>query len=73
MPNHPIWFLNLMAQPECEIQVATAKHRVRARVTEGDERTEIWNRMVELYPPYTEYQERATTRTIPVIVLDPIP
>jgi hypothetical protein len=28
--------------------------------------------MAEMYPPYTEYQERAGTRTIPVVVLDPV-
>lgn len=72
MPNHPIWFLNLEAQPECEIQVARDKYRVRARVAEGEERQEIWDRMAEIYPPYIEYQERATGRTIPVVILDPI-
>ena len=28
--------------------------------------------MVALYPPYAEYQQRASARTIPVVVLDPI-
>ena len=72
MPNHPIWFLNLEANPECELQVASENLRARARVAEGDERERIWKQMVEIYAPYTEYQERAGDRVIPVVVLERI-
>jgi hypothetical protein len=41
-----------------------------ARVAEGAEREEIWDRMCEIYPPYVDYQNN-TERTIPVVVLDP--
>ncbi len=71
MPNHPLWFRNLEAQPECDVQVGAKKLRARARVAEGEERETIWKQMVEIYPPYTDYQ-KATERTIPVVVLDPI-
>ncbi len=71
MPDHPIWFRNLEAKPECELQVGARKLRARARVAEGDERAQIWKRMVELYPPYADYQKRAAARVIPVVVLDP--
>jgi len=39
-------------------------------VLEGEERVTVWTRMVELYPPYADYQE-ATERRIPVILLLP--
>jgi len=71
MPSHPVWFLNLEAEPECDLQVGALAVHARARVAEGAEREEIWQKMVEIYPPYTDYQKNAGARTIPVIVLDP--
>ena len=71
LPNHPVWFLNLEANPACELQVGSRTLSARARVAEGDERERLWQQLAEIYPPYTEYQERAAPRTIPVVVLDP--
>ncbi len=68
-PTHPVWFLNLEAHPEVEVQVKGDRFRARARVATGEERTRLWNQMVEVYAPYTEYQGR-TEREIPVVVLD---
>ena len=68
-PTHPLWFRNLEATPECELQIGAKQVSARARVAEGDERERIWAKMVEIYPPYTDYQ-KATERTIPVVVLD---
>jgi len=72
MPNHPIWFLNLEAKPECDLMVGARAVRARARGAEGEERARLWKMMAEVYPPYDEYQERAGDRTIPVVVLDPV-
>ena len=71
MPQHPLWFRNLEAHPECEVQVGTRTLRARARVAEGAERDELWSLMQTIYPPYDAYQKR-TERVIPVVVLDPI-
>lgn len=70
-PAHPAWFLNLEADPNVTIQVASDKYRARARIAEGDEREQLWNRMVDYYAPYTDYQA-ATQRQIPVVVLQPV-
>ena len=70
-PTHPVWFLNLEAEPQCELQVSTKHVRARARVIEGAERERLWKRMAEIYPPYDEYQERAGARAIPVVALEP--
>jgi len=70
-PTHPIWFLNLEADPECELQVSTKHVIARARVAEGAEREQLWKKMAEIYPPYVDYQARAGARTIPVVVLEP--
>jgi deazaflavin-dependent oxidoreductase (nitroreductase family) len=71
MPDHPLWFRNLEAQPECEIQVGPKSATVRARVAEGEERKRLWDQLAEIYPPYLDYQ-KATERTIPVVVLEPL-
>jgi deazaflavin-dependent oxidoreductase (nitroreductase family) len=70
-PTHPVWFLNLEAHPDCELQVGPKHVLARARVAEGAEREQLWQQMAEIYPPYVEYQANAGARTIPVVVLEP--
>ena len=70
-PTHPAWHLNLLAQPEVRVQVAAERFSAKARTTSGQERTRLWEQMVGIFPPYTEYQER-TSREIPVVVLQPL-
>ncbi|MEM9175802.1 MAG: nitroreductase/quinone reductase family protein [Myxococcota bacterium] len=72
MPNHPIWFLNLEAHPECDLMVGAKPVKARARVAEGEERTRLWAELEEIYPPYKDYQKTAGERVIPVVVLDPV-
>jgi deazaflavin-dependent oxidoreductase (nitroreductase family) len=72
LPSHPVWFRNLEADPHCELMVGAKRVRARARVATGEERERLWRQMVAIYPPYAEYQTRATPRVIPVVVLDPI-
>ena len=68
-PAHPAWYLNLLANPDCKIQVAHDHYRARARTAQGDERESLWQQLAVIYPPYDDYQA-ATTRKIPVVVLD---
>lgn len=70
-PTHPVWYLNLEANPLVDVQVKANKFRARARVATGDERAKIWEQMVGIYAPYAEYQVRAGDREIPVVVLEP--
>ena len=69
-PSHPAWYLNLDADPNVRVQVATESFDALARVAEGEERERLWSMMVDYYAPYTDYQA-ATDRQIPVVVLDP--
>ncbi|MDG2305636.1 MAG: nitroreductase family deazaflavin-dependent oxidoreductase [Candidatus Binatia bacterium] len=70
-PQHPGWFHNLKAEPDVEIQVGRERIVVRARVSEGEERSRLWDRADEVNQgQYANYQSR-TKRPIPVIVLDP--
>lgn len=70
-PQHPAWYSNILAEPEVEIQVGTARMRARARTAAGEERTRLWQQALEFWPPYADYQQK-TEREIPVVVLDPI-
>ena len=69
-PEHPLWYHNLTANPHVELQDGTVTKDYDARVVTGEERRQWWDRGVEAYPPYAEYQEK-TDREIPVFVLEP--
>jgi deazaflavin-dependent oxidoreductase (nitroreductase family) len=69
-PKHPVWYLNLVADPRVSLQDGPDVRDYTARVVEGDERAEWWARAREVWPAYDEYQEK-TDRVIPVVVLDP--
>ena len=55
-PAHPAWFLNLQANPDVHVQVASEKFDAVARVAEGEEREKLWQLMVDYYGPYADYQ-----------------
>jgi deazaflavin-dependent oxidoreductase (nitroreductase family) len=67
--SHPLWYQNLVAQPEVQVQVAADKFTARARTATADERPELWKTMTEIWPAYDEYQTK-TEREIPVVVLE---
>ena len=67
----PDWLRNLVANPETTIEVGTKTRKVRARVAEGQERTDIWTTQKERFPAFADYEDR-TAREIPVVVLEPI-
>lgn len=71
-PKHPLWYRNLVAQPEAMIQVQDRRIPVRARELEGDERALAWKEIVEQDPGFSVYEERTRgIREIPVVVLEP--
>ena len=67
-PKNPTWYGNLVADPSAlMIQDGPEPHDYVAREVHGEERPVWWDRAVEAYPPYADYQER-TDRVIPVFV-----
>jgi deazaflavin-dependent oxidoreductase (nitroreductase family) len=67
-PNNPTWYANVTAAPtELMIQDGAEPHDFTAREVHDDERAMWWERAVEAYPSYADYQLK-TSRTIPVIV-----
>lgn len=69
-PEHPKWYANLRKNPVIDLQDDSETRTARAREIEGPEREEWWQRCVEAFPPYADYQEK-TDRTIPVLLLEP--
>jgi deazaflavin-dependent oxidoreductase (nitroreductase family) len=68
-PQHPHWYLNLVADPDVEVQIKAERFPARARTAEGAERERLWRKMNEMWPHYEEYQQK-TDRVIPVVVLE---
>ena len=68
-PTHPVWYHNLLADPRVELRDRTETWDMVARLLEGDERAQWWERAVAAFPPYADYQRR-TEREIPVFLLE---
>lgn len=66
--EHPDWYHNLKANPHVELQDGPVKHDYIAREATGAERDVWWQRAVEAFSTYAEYQDK-TDRHIPVFVL----
>jgi deazaflavin-dependent oxidoreductase (nitroreductase family) len=69
-PQHPLWYLNLQADPSAAVTVGRNTRQMQARDAEGEERETLWRAMTDQYAGYDQYAEK-TTRQIPVVVLDP--
>lgn len=70
-PQHPVWYHNIKAHPRVELQDGTETHDYEAREVFGDEKAVWWERAVEAWPDYADYQTK-TDRQIPVFVLTPV-
>jgi deazaflavin-dependent oxidoreductase (nitroreductase family) len=68
-PKHPVWYHNVVADPDVELQDGTETHDYRAREVHGEEKAQWWERAVAAYPDYADYQKK-TDRQIPVFVLE---
>ncbi|MFE2450318.1 nitroreductase family deazaflavin-dependent oxidoreductase [[Kitasatospora] papulosa] len=69
-PKHPVWYYNVLADPEVELRDGTVRQDMTAREITGEEKALWWGRAVEAFPDYAEYQSK-TDREIPVFVLSP--
>jgi deazaflavin-dependent oxidoreductase (nitroreductase family) len=69
-PHHPAWYLNLLTNPEVDVQVGTEQFTARARPATEQERPQLWHQMTSIWPEYERYSTR-TARTIPVVIIEP--
>jgi F420H(2)-dependent quinone reductase len=70
-PTHPVWYYNLVANPQVELQDGPVKQDYQAREVDGAEREAWWERAVAAWPDYAQYQTK-TSRILPVFVLTPV-
>lgn len=68
MSHHPAWYLNLEAEPRCEVEIAGRRIPMIATRVSDEEKKALWPKVCEVYPDYDDYQAR-TTRNIPVMRL----
>ncbi len=69
-PRHPGWYYNLQDNPHVQVQVGSTIENRIARIAEGDERDQLWQRFVDADKRFADYQTK-TDRVIPVVVLEP--
>jgi F420H(2)-dependent quinone reductase len=70
-PEHPSWYWNVVKHPQVELQDGPVRQDMVAREVTGDEKKVWWERAVEAFPDYADYQTK-TDRQIPVFVLSPV-
>jgi len=70
-PKHPVWYLNLLADPRVSLQDGDELRDYVARPAAGAERRQWWSKATEAWPDYDTYQAR-TEREIPVVILEPV-
>ena len=70
-PTNPDWYHNVLANPDVTLEVGTETFPAKARVAEGTERDEIWERQKRASPAFADYEQKTRgIREIPVVVLD---
>jgi deazaflavin-dependent oxidoreductase (nitroreductase family) len=68
-PKHPVWYYNLIKNPNVEITQGGQTRKLTARRVSDEEKAELWPTCVKYYPPYEQYQKR-TDRNIPVFICE---
>jgi deazaflavin-dependent oxidoreductase (nitroreductase family) len=69
-PANPVWYNNLVADPNVMIQDGAQPSDYVVRLLYGVERDEWFRRGGEVYPKYMEYQANAN-RVIPIFLAEP--
>jgi deazaflavin-dependent oxidoreductase (nitroreductase family) len=66
--RHPAWYLNLLDQPEVEVEVGGRREARVAEPLTVEDKERAWPRLVAMQPGFDSYR-RKTGRSIPVIAL----
>ncbi len=70
LPTEPAWCSNLRKTPEVTWLARGSLFRGRARELDGEERSVVWDKALEIYPGYANYEKRLV-RMIPIFELAP--
>lgn len=66
--HHPDWYLNIAADPFVVVETRGERFAAEARITQGEERAELYDKTAAANPRFSRYRA-ATNRRIPVIAL----
>ena len=69
--KHPEWYLNLLDNPEVQVQILADRFRAHARTATPEEHKALWPHMAKIWPDYNKYQKK-TSRQIPLVILERI-
>ena len=67
-PKNPDWYYNLKQHPRVSVEVGATTFPVEATEVTGEERDELWRRLVELRPGFATYETK-TSRVFPMFRL----
>lgn len=68
--HNPAWYVNLQADPRCQVQLDHQKMKATARDATDAERKALWPRLVALLPLWDLFQKQ-TDRAFPISILTP--
>lgn len=68
--KNPMWYLNLKANPQVQVQIKKEVLNLAARDATEEERAKYWPQLVKMYSSYEDYQSW-TDRTIPIVICEP--
>lgn len=69
-PGHPMWTVNLVANPDASVNIKGKARQVRARQLTNEEREQIWPTLTRTWPAYDNYESK-TDRELRVFRLTP--
>lgn len=69
-PDDPLWYRNLKANSDVEIEIGGDRRDMTAATASAEEKAGYWSQLVAMYSDFNNYQSW-TDREIPVVVLTP--
>ncbi|MCV7089550.1 nitroreductase family deazaflavin-dependent oxidoreductase [Mycobacterium interjectum] len=70
--KHPGWSANLLAHPECTIELNGPPAPYRAELLDGDERAAAWATAIDVYAGYEGYRRKCAPRQIRIFRFRPV-
>lgn len=69
-PNNPVWYHNIVKNPDISVRYRGRAMKLRARLATAAEKPGLWPICDSSYAPYADYRAR-TSRDIPIFVCEP--
>ncbi|MGX6602291.1 nitroreductase family deazaflavin-dependent oxidoreductase [Micromonosporaceae bacterium Da 78-11] len=68
-PADPLWYRNLLADPDVTVEVPGEEYQARATPLTGAEYDRVWASVKQRHAFFAEHEVRAGDRRIPVVAL----